>query len=302
MILNNDQRQHKENLAFIVGNGINRFDDALNERSWETLLIDLWSKCTNQKIPKLPQGISNTEFFDLLLLRGEDVKDMRSKACEETKKRLLQLSPKAHHKHFMEFAQKNNAPVLTTNYDLLLPKAIELKEMRTIAGESKNQYYPWSSYYSNKVLNSPTEGFGIWYINGLITYKNSMRLGLADYIGAVQKARGFIQTKSARLYGKEDHSGDWAGSKTWLTILFAKSLIIFGLALEENELLLRWLLLERAKYIKSHPEKNLKGWYVTVRPPGSDERYSGKKKFLNGVGFEVREVSDHKDIYDKPWR
>ena len=69
-----------------------------------------------------------------------------------------------------------------------------------------------------------------------------------------------------------------------------KDLFIFGLALEENEVFLRWLLIQRAKYSQMY-DKRLKGWYI-------DNNISpGKKFFLEQLGFEVIEIRDFNNLY-----
>ena len=73
-------------------------------------------------------------------------------------------------------------------------------------------------------------------------------------------------------------------------MIFNKDLFIFGLALEENEVFLRWLLIQRAKYSQMY-DKRLKGWYI-------DNNISpGKKFFLEQLGFEVIEIRDFNNLY-----
>ena len=90
---------------------------------------------------------------------------------------------------------------------------------------------------------------------------------------------------------------NWRGFKTWLHIIFNKSLFIFGLGLEENEVFLRWLLIERIKYFKQFPDRKHKGWYISKK-----EDNAGKKFFLERVGFEIIEVDDYSDIYENIWK
>lgn len=86
------------------------------------------------------------------------------------------------------------------------------------------RFYPWTIYYSDRELDYPTYGFGIWFVNGLIKYPSSIRLGLTQYMGSVEKARGYIhKQKENRLFSGKNQN-DWAGSKTWLHIIFNKSL------------------------------------------------------------------------------
>lgn len=74
---------------------------------------------------------------------------------------------------------------------------------------------------------------------------------------------------------------------------FNSSLCIFGLALDENETFLRWLLIERAKYFRRFPERRKKGWYVCK----SDEISEGKRFYLDYLGFEMVTLENYEEIY-----
>ena len=55
---------NRHNMAFIIGNGIHyQYKDC--DISWNNLLISLWEECFGEKI-EIPQGISTTEFFDII--------------------------------------------------------------------------------------------------------------------------------------------------------------------------------------------------------------------------------------------
>ena len=151
-------------------------------------------------------------------------------------------------------------------------------------------FYPWNVYYSCKDLENPLKGFSIWHINGMVEYSRSIKLGLSDYMGCVERARKMIQGKSAiELYDGKNKKY-WAGYNTWLHIIFNKDLFIFGLALDENEVFLRWLLIQRAKYAEMY-NQSLKGWYV------NKNINQGKKFFLNQLGFEVIDINDYDILY-----
>lgn len=86
-------------------------------------------------------------------------------------------------------------------------------------------------------------------------------------------------------------------TNTWLDIIFQKSLLISGLALEENEVFLRWLLIQRAKWLNS-TQSVQKGWYIKGPKDNVDE---GKKLFLESVGFDIITIADYKIIYEDIW-
>jgi hypothetical protein len=110
-------------------------------------------------------------------------------------------------------------------------------------------------------------------------------------MGSVQKARNWIYKG---LYARRDRV-QWPGVATWLQVAFNKPLIIFGLALEENEVFLRWLLIERARYFRKFPDRRKKAWYVHR----ASERGSGKLFFLEALGIEPFEVATFDDIYGR---
>lgn len=59
--------RNKSNLAFIVGNGINRFAYAQNQDvSWNALLLDVWQQISNRTLSNISDGISLTEFYDIM--------------------------------------------------------------------------------------------------------------------------------------------------------------------------------------------------------------------------------------------
>lgn len=61
--------RNQEDIAFIVGNGVNRYPNNPNALSWDELLIQLWDKVSFQTLSRRPVGISLTEFYDILELK-----------------------------------------------------------------------------------------------------------------------------------------------------------------------------------------------------------------------------------------
>ncbi len=61
---------HQHELAFIAGNGINRYPDNPNALSWDDLLNRLWDRIFQQTVVKRPSGISFTEVYDILDLEN----------------------------------------------------------------------------------------------------------------------------------------------------------------------------------------------------------------------------------------
>lgn len=398
---------NERDLAFIIGNGINLYFN--KKTSWEDLLLHLWNENKERPMKPITEGISFTEFFDILELRRKikflktakkfeklfksfntftsnqktvfnyDKKFLNDdpntnynsyfdqfrsgsgsnyKKIMEFYKKFLEDNPNANYnsyfdqlrsgsiyesdnfdfgdyleshisfrvetkkgiknimKHWtgnnkikimIDVMQRKNIPLLTTNFDDVLSKSIDahLQKMQRPQKEKTrfSYYYPWNCYYGNKILESPTLGFGIWHINGMISYYHSIALGLCDYMGCVAKARPMIQgnniSKDENFSGK--NRSYWAGYNTWLHIIFNKSLFIFGLSLEENETFLRWLLIQRAKYFALYhtSDTDHHGWYV-VGP--KDTLNEGKRFFLESVGFKIINIEDYKTIYEDVWK
>ena len=130
-------------------------------------------------------------------------------------------------------------------------------------------------------------------------YNKSIRLGLCDYLDLIQRMREIMQinrTSGIDIIGSLNDP-QWKGKFTWLEIIFRKSIFIFGLGLNEDEVPLRWLLLQRAKY-NSMFNKGLNGWYVTCK----EENISiSKRLFLENVGIGIVQVDSYKTLYEDIW-
>ncbi len=192
------------------------------------------------------------------------------------------------------------APLLTTNYDEGFNQALNCNfyKLGTTNFSSTN---PLSGYWGLEKITDPLEDFGIWHINGLIKYPNSIKLGLSQYMANVEKVRSLIhggKSDVENFHGKNQNGG-WKGYNTWLHIIFNKSLFIFGLGLEKDEVFLRWLLFERIKYFTLFP-KRLSGWYIVTKEE-QNRMSEGKKMFLQNVGLEVIALDSFKQIYEDIW-
>jgi len=291
--------KNQSDIAFIVGNGINRYPNNPKAISWDDLLIKLWDKYSFTTISSVPKGISITEFYDLLDIESCIGKSTNQDIQKEACNLLKNWTGNPHHKKFLEKVKSLHAPVLTTNFDLILPDSLELKQ-QYYDPKNFSDYYPWTTYFSKQPLNSPIDDFGIWFINGFVKYSRSIRLGLSHFMGSVGKARDYLHKGKNSLFSVSDINS-WKGNNTWLHIIFNKSLCIFGLGLEENEVFLRWLLIERAKYFRKFPGRKKKGWYILKKPDRPDDKYKGKKYFFEHIGFEVIETDDFDSIYKSPW-
>ncbi|MFW6288369.1 MAG: hypothetical protein ACOC2Q_01155, partial [Spirochaetota bacterium] len=166
------------------------------------------------------------------------------------------------------------------------------------AGKKLTDYYPWECYYSDARVALPTDRFGVWYINGMTRYFRSIKFGLSHYMGNVNRARGWISQHADRI--KHTGTGDsgWPGLNSWLHIVFNTDLFVFGLSLEENEVFLRWLLIERARYFRRFPKRKRRGWYLQT----DGEKNDGRDFFLRKLGYQILSVRDYKSIYEDLWQ
>lgn len=195
----------------------------------------------------------------------------------------------------ISYIKRLNVPVLTTNFDTYISDSVGAKRFINDMGGHNyrfTDFYPWNAYYSTDKLNGNIlDNFGIWHINGMTDYPRSIRLGLSDYMGCVERARGMIQGNNLNEYFTGKQQSYWKGYNTWLHIIFNRNLFIFGLALEQNEVFLRWLLIQRSKYSRLY-NQDLHGWYV-----GKDIA-EGKKYFLEFLGFKVIELLEFDELYN----
>lgn len=289
--------RNKSDIAFIVGNGLNRHFNDSNQISWENLLLDLWDKYLFSTQSSIPDGISFTEFYDILEINNyEKINNFNLVLQKDIKENMLKWNSNDKQNIVIAKIKKLDAPLLTVNFDDLIPQSMNL-DFHKIHDSKFSDFYPWSCYYSDKVLDNPAEGFGVWYINGMVKYHRSIKLGLSQYMGNVSHARKLIHNniETISFVGKDQNY--WAGYKTWLHIIFNKSLFIFGFGLGEQEIFMRWLLIERAKYFRKFPDRKHKGWFLVQKNSFSD----GQKLFFNSVGIEVIEVENYQNIYQDIW-
>ena len=69
---------------------------------------------------------------------------------------------------------------------------------------------------------------------------------------------------------------------------------IYSYSAYSDEVLLRWLLLERSKYYSLFPYVERNAWYIL---PESEQIELGKQYFLNTVGIKIIRVPTYDAIY-----
>lgn len=283
-------RLHGNQIALVIGNGIHRHGPGA-ATSWDALLIGL-ARRHGFQLSRLPRGASATEIFDVIDIKSRGRSGVLAGAfCEE----MQSWRPREHHRRITHWAVRHRAPVLTTNFDEVLSRAVDAKLMRPkVPGFT--YWYPWDSRFAHQLYDNPCDGFGIWHVNGLARYERSVRLGLTQYIGSAQRARGWLHRGGNRLFASKDGL-NWPGRRTWLHLVFNKPLLILGLGLREDEVFLRWILIERARYFAKFPERRQPAWFVFKHDP-DDETERGRIFFLEGIGITCVPVQSYSTIYD----
>ena len=291
----NALRHNQNRLAFIVGNGINRFayGGGLNV-SWEGLLLDVWRENLRHTLSSVYGGITNTELYDMMEFEAKP-----AVLLDSVVSKVRNWARQDYHSSLQTALQNWGKPVLTTNFDSNLEEGLNKVIVKPIRGGQKfTDYYPWNVVYTNNrdfaVHN--IYDFGIWHINGMVEYKRSLRLSLSQYMLQSMRAAGLIHSAKSfddNFYGKNQEI--WCGHNTWLHLVFNCDLCIFGLSLDTQETFLRWLLIERAKYFYKFRERIRHGWYVGT----SADLTPGKQLFLEKIGFEIIELESYEKIYNE---
>lgn len=283
--------ESEPNLAFIIGNGINKYQNNPTSADWQKILLDFWNNLsTNQLQSGDLDGISLTELFDILSLQTVDSNEAR----DEFVNRVNSIAHTDYHDKLQRRLIDINRPVLTTNFDTLLETGLKLRRLET--SRKFTAFYPWENYWGRNKLSSPVEGFGIWHVNGMTKYKQSIKLGLSQYTLMAARAKDLLLSRGSSIYTYDGSAGStWRGINTWFHIIFTCDLLIFGLNLGKEETFMRWLLIERAKFFDKNTGCRRKGWYVCK----IDEMTPGKKLFLESVGFQVIELNDYDEIYSE---
>jgi hypothetical protein len=285
-------RRNRDDLALVIGNGIHRYGPR-RVNSWDALLIELAQR-NGVELDEMPSGASATEIFDVIEIRARGRSGELSKEFCEL---MRDWRPLLHHRAIMDWSIRHAVPVLTTNFDEVLSEAADARLIRPDV-KGFTDWYPWDSRYALELFDDPCDGFGIWHINGMARYARSIRLGLTHYMGSVQRTRDWLHRGESRLFEAKDRVR-WAGRRTWVHLVFNKPLLIFGLGLRENEVFLRWLLIERARYFAKFEDRHQPAWYIYTHN-ADDKTQQGRHFFLENIGIQCIEAADYDAIYDGP--
>lgn len=268
-------------IAFLIGNGPNLAANIMP--SWKDLLISVADRPINFQV----DGLTNTEIYDLVELHSENYYDIKERV--KNKLELLSTCNLDIHRRLMEFARESDSPVLTTNFDESFEKSVDA-QLFHIDSKGFTRFYPWKTYYGHKQMESPTDGFGIWKIHGDVRYKDSIRLGLTDYMGSGERARKLIHNGDDRLFrGKRQEY--WQGHQTWLHIWFNLPIVIFGLGYGIDEFFLRWLLIERRRYLNIR-NGSMEVYYISKGTPAP-----AITNLMQNLDVKIILINEYSELY-----
>jgi hypothetical protein len=319
--------QERGNLALLLGNGINLGSGGNDGISWKQLMENLiqWA-AENSPEPAetetrlqrlLARGTSGEtaaslpEIFDIIEATGAikpgepgqkfDKLDLQSRIAQTLKK----MKPGDPHKAVTRWAAQSGVPILTTNYDHCFQDALDsvgCKKRRFGDGKPLSDFYPWDRYYAPEKIADPAKAFAVWHIHGDQELKRSIRAGLDQYMGMVERLRKLIRPVAMEIFlgPNEDQPRRPAFyGAPWLRIFMGNKLWIQSLGLRAAEVSIRWLLVQRFRYWRSfkpslHGEN---GWYVHGPTDQIKQLDEGRRTFFESVGLKVIEIAKPDDAY-----
>lgn len=294
------EEQSRGRLAFLLGNGINKYATNGACPSWNDL-VKLICEETKVDYKAYDDGFTLTEQFDILRNhRSSTETDANITKHVQELVRELYPAEKTYYQFLSERFKDLSAPVLTTNFDTNLEYSLHRQSTPIHPSDAKDKLisdiYHWNEYYADEPIAAEDMGrkFSIWHVHGNINQQKTIRLDLSAYMAQVTYTRNFLRN-IAHLWAVEKDGDGWGmetrGSSqfvsgyafTWLNIFYNFSICINGLGLSTNETYLRWLLISRYKYQK-RVGIHAKGWYIYS--PDDKGVADGMKYFLRNVGVE----------------
>jgi hypothetical protein len=286
--------------AILLGNGLNNYSKL--PISWLMLLNSL--SPSGAEVFLKEKEISYPEFYDALCFtKGKGTEEYISLKQDICRGISLWRGTEKH-RVLVEFSRNHSIPILTTNYDLTLMTELIERHHSTIGTKNADgllfparigkgrftDYYPWSSYYSDRVVKSTTHDFGIWHIHGFCCYKRSLAIGAIDYANIISRLKRFLPPDPA------DKTESPPITNTWVEIFFNCDLYIVGLSLDSQETSLRWLLMQRERYFRRNETRRRKTVYVVNKQ--YDGLGSGKAFLFDSLNIVRDEYPDSSSIYD----
>ena len=282
--------------AFLVGNGINIANGGLTwEKMLKKVVLDVLG-CESYIYGAIgKQGITNTEIQNIIPLEYNRKTGQIISSNELMQSVGRNISIPFHNNRMLNYIEKNHAEILTTNFDFNIEDYLWGKKyQRRRKGNGSyttSGYYPWDYYYCNRKQEKDKPLCKIWHIHGDIEHWQSVILSLSRYVGASSKAKKQINMR--------DQSSELEKCKgTWLHTFFTKPLVIVGLALDPQEFFLRYLLIERAGWMKTHGIRMQPSFYLLR---AGEEIEPGKAHFLSFLGIDTVMFHDNDIFNDSIW-
>ena len=321
-ILRNDYT----NLGLLIGNGINRSAEGSGGFSWDQLMQALITEAagaspdpleSERRLKKLIEPgkkgetpASLPETFDIIeAIRAVHVRKEKKgpgkSSLQASIVRLLgDMEPGEPHRKVVKWARRFGVPLLTTNYDHCLQNALnDPRCKRKAFGGScpLNEFYPWDRYYASEQITDPVHAFAIWHIHGDQELLSSIRVGLDQYMGMVERLRElkFPVAKEVLRGLPADQDTPAFHKAPWLRVFMGKKLWIQGLGLRAAEVPIRWLLIQRFRYWRRYLPNGdaINGWYVhgPTQEVGPLDRE--RKIFFESVGLKIISIAKPDDLY-----
>jgi len=303
------------NLTLLIGNGINLAQGGRGGISWSNLIrqliIDAFPAAQGirrKQLQKLlpaadeKKAASYPEIFDIISAAMGPAASRKFKLQEHIAGLLQNMKPGPPHAALMGWAQNHQVPVLTTNYDHCLQEAVSkpaLKRRRFGTGRALSDFYPWDRYYAPASVDDPLSTFALWHIHGDRAYKRSLRVGLDQYMGMVQRLRGLTQQIAKHVYNDSPHQPLTFDQAPWLPLFMSRKLWIQGLGLGVDEVSIRWLLIQRYRFWRAlHDyDETASGWYVHGPTEEIGALDEPRKIFFENVGLRVIEITTAEQVY-----
>jgi hypothetical protein len=319
-------------IALLLGNGINRAADSSNGISWDQLMERLITSAaknspdplaTERRLKRLLESgksgrtaASLPEVFDIIEATrsvkpgGGTEPPTRFNLQSEIASMLKDMKPGAPHSALVRWAAQFRIPLLTTNYDHCFQEAlgeVTCKRRGFNRRRLHSDVYPWDRYYAPNIISDPAKEFAIWHVHGDRELERSIRAGLDQYMGMVERLR-----KKKQLIAKEILRGPIEEridspafyDAPWLRVFMGKKLWIQGLALTPAEVSIRWLLIQRFRYWRRYkPECRFNtGWYVHGPTDLVGPLDKERGIFFESVGLHVLAIAKTNNAYINLYR
>lgn len=285
----------KNEVAFLIGNGFNRYACRNGAKSWDELIERLEISCSFDRSGY--NLLDTTEQYSAIVL---------AKGEEEVMTRLVDINQKDLEctdrvKELNVALRKINIPVLTTNIDDLIDcdptsgKAYPTYDFVYDGGKIDNpreilhdSLWTLNNYFAPQELKSADSGYGVWHIHGHSSHQDTIRFGLVSYAKLIARLSRRLDTIS---------DDNWLLKNTWMNLLMKKRLCIVGLNISRVEFSLRYFLLRRChifKEIFGCPSPG--GWYLYTKKEESD--LEPVLQFVKSVGIVPVSFDDYDPIYN----